>query len=401
MNGLEIQLRPADLESALTRCILLRDPAFIWGPPGCGKSEIMRKLAERLGYQFIDIRMSQMDAIDLRGMPMIPNSSEWILAAVSLITKALKTFSPKQIDREIEKFKNRDPGKREMIWALPEFLPKDPRTKAIIFFDEMNHALPTNLSAAYQLIQERKLGSYSLPDGVVCMAAGNRKGDYGSDFDLPAPLTDRFTHLEIKVNVDDWIQWAIANKAHPDVIGFIKSKEEYLAQYDELGKSYTFATPRSWWRIHEHLDDTQGLDDQILHAIIAGRVGAGIATEFMTYRETTKDLPDPVKVLTGEITTMPNKRVDLLFSMALSLCYKLRQFHEAFANDELSENEYNVLANNFLKFVSENYEKKLDMLIMAVKTAIVTHKIMFDYESMPYFDEFLEKHGDSISQYIR
>lgn len=364
--SLENQLRPQDLKAALTHCIHIKDPVFVWGPPGAGKSQIMAQLAKEQYYVFIDVRMSQMDAIDLRGMPMIP--------------------------------KEHADKKAVMIWALPEFLPQDPDTKAVIFFDEMNHAIPTNLSAAYQLIQERRLGTYNLPEQVVCMAAGNRKGDYGSDFDLPAPLADRFTHLELKVNAADWLDWALRNFVHPHVVGFIGFKNEYLTQYDELGKSLTFATPRSWAKVGEHLD--AGLSRTVLQALVAGRVGNGIAIEFLAYCEKADMLPNPVDVLTGKVTTMTTKKADLVYSMVVSLTYTLKEFFDAFEAGELSANDYNTIANNFLKFSSENFTKT-EMLIMAVRTALTTYKVLFDTANMPYFDEFLNVHGDALTKYLR
>lgn len=401
-RGIDVALRPSNLIIALEHAIEIKDAVFLWGPPGCGKSEIIRDLAKRLGYRFIDIRMSQMDAIDLRGMPMIPQDRNWVPELISTVAKSMSGKNAAKKSMLAARNKRKQEEKREMIWALPEFLPKDPNEKVIIFFDEMNHALPMNLSACYQLIQERRLGEYTLPENAVCFAAGNRKGDFGSDFELPSPLADRFTHLEIKVNADDWLLWATENGGHRDVIGFIKSKEEYLHQYDLLGKSYTFATPRSWWKIHEHISTMPAeTNHEVQHALLAGRIGAPIATEFMTYRESTKDLPDPVDILTGKVIDLPNKRVDLLFSVAMSLCYKLKQFDTNRENGNLSVDEFNILANNFLNFVSTNYSQREEMLIMAMKTAIVTFKILFDYDEMPYFDEFLTKHGEKISQYVR
>jgi hypothetical protein len=365
--NLEMSLRPSELTDALRHCVENRDPAFVWGPPGCGKSQIFAQLAEDMGYQFIDVRMSQMDSIDLRGMPMIP--------------------------------KMEDGKKTAMIWALPEFLPEDPNTKAIIFFDEMNHAIPTNLSAAYQLIQERRLGTYVLPEGVVCMAAGNRKTDYGSDFDLPAPLADRFTHLEIHVNSEDWLQWAINNNVHPDVIGFIGNKGSALADYDQLGKSLTVATPRSWAKIDVHLRSE--VSDSVKRALIAGRVGMGLTVEFMAYREKAALLPDPVDILMGKVHKIGTNRSDVLYSLASSLCYKLRDYCEQRNAGTLSDEEYYERTNNFLKFVSENFNSKPGMLIMSIRTAMGTYKVLFDAQKMPYFQEFLAKHGKLITESLR
>ena len=150
-------------------------PVMLWGPPGVGKSQMVAQVAERHNAPLIDIRLSQMEPSDLRGIP----------------------------------FRSED----EVVWAVPAMLPSVKRhgEEGILFLDEITSAPPSVSAAAYQLILDRKLGEYEVPDGWAIIAAGNRQGDRGVTYSMPAPLANRFSHYEVEVNMDDWVAWAYAN----------------------------------------------------------------------------------------------------------------------------------------------------------------------------------------------
>lgn len=117
---------------------------YIWGPPGIGKSDIVRQVAQTLNWSLIDLRLTRMDSTDLTGLPYLHEDS------------------------------------RQTIYYLPEFLPTEEMIKdwgkngCIIFLDELSAAEPRLQASAYELILDRRIGKYSLPDNVMVVAAGNR-----------------------------------------------------------------------------------------------------------------------------------------------------------------------------------------------------------------------------------
>ena len=127
----------------------------------------------------------------------------------------------------------------------------------ILFLDEMNSAAPAVQAAAYQLILNRKVGQYTLPDNVLIVAAGNREADKGVTYRMPAPLANRFVHLELRVDFDDWFAWAVApqNNIHSDVVGYLTFAKKDLYDFDPKSPSRSFATPRSWSFVSELLED--------------------------------------------------------------------------------------------------------------------------------------------------
>ncbi|MFI0460388.1 MAG: AAA family ATPase, partial [Candidatus Thiodiazotropha endolucinida] len=167
-------------------------PVMLWGPPGVGKSDMVREVAMNHQAPVIDIRLSQMEPSDLRGIPFRVNGS--------------------------------------VEWAVPSILPSRERHGAsgILFLDEITSAPPTVSAAAYQLILDRRLGEYQVPDGWAIFAAGNRQGDRGVTYSMPAPLANRFSHFEVGTNLDDWVAWAYRNDIDERIIAFLRFRPELL-----------------------------------------------------------------------------------------------------------------------------------------------------------------------------
>lgn len=341
---------------ALLRCFKRQRPVFLWGPPGIGKSELVAGIADDLGGLMIDIRLSQMDPTDLRGIP----------------------------------FYNKDNGK--MDWAPPIELP-DAETASqypivVLFMDEMNSAPPATQAAAYQLILNRRVGKYVLPDNVVMVAAGNRDSDKGVTYRMPSPLANRFVHLEMRVDFDSWQTWAVSNRIHKDVVGYLSFAKGDLFDFDPRSAGRSFATPRSWTFVSELLDED---NDAGLVDLVAGAVGEGMAVKFMAHRKVSGQMPDPVEVLAGKVTELKVKEVSAMYSLTISLCYELKDAYDK-ANGKLDK--WNGMADNFFRFIMDNFNTEL--VVMAARVAITTYGIPFVPGKLKHFDEFHKKFGKYV-----
>jgi hypothetical protein len=226
-----------------------QQPVFIWGSPGTGKSSVVNQLAAELGIALRDIRALLLDPVDLRGLPFV----------------------------------GRDGRSR---WATPDFLPQD--GEGILFLDELNAAPAMVQASCYQLVLDRKLGEYTLPDRWAIVAAGNRDSDRAATTRMPTPLRNRFVHLEFEVDVQEWSEWAIMANVRPEVIAFIRFRPELLSSFDRDANA--FPSPRSWEFVSRILNS--GPDPSTEHELFAGAVGAGPATEFSAFMRTFRDLPN-------------------------------------------------------------------------------------------------------------
>ena len=256
-------------------------PVLLWGPPGVGKSDITRETAKEKGIDVIDVRLGQMDAVDMRGIPYVENG----------VTK----------------------------WAVPEFFPRDPNTKTILFLDELSSADPAIQVAAYQLILERQVGEYKLPPKVYVCAAGNRAQDNAVSLPISSALANRMLHLEIEVDPEAWCAWAVTAGIAPEVIGFIRFCPKMLFNLDkdcERG----WASPRSWARVSEIL--SYGLDPDVLRASVVGLIGESAAAQFLTYYKQSQALGDIRAVMLDPKAKwkLPTKN-DMLFAVATAIAY--------------------------------------------------------------------------------
>jgi len=279
-------MRPAQISQVLDKEFESTEhghhtPVMIWGPPGVGKSQIVAQVAEKHQVPAIDIRLSQMEPSDLRGIPF-------------------------RVDDMVE-------------WALPSMLPDAKRhgPSGILFLDEITSAPPSVSAAAYQLILDRKLGDYEVPDGWAIFAAGNRQGDRGVTYTMPAPLANRFQHYELEVNLDDWVAWAYAHNIDERIIAFLRFRPELLFDFDPAHNPVAFPSPRSWEFTHNALQKFSDHPELFLGTLQAC-VGPAGGVELNAFIQNMENMPDLDAIIAGEDVEAP-KEIDLQYATATAL----------------------------------------------------------------------------------
>ena len=342
---------------AIKKCFAKKRPLFLWGPPGIGKSEVVADITRELGGLMIDLRLGQMDPTDIRGIP----------------------------------FYNRD--KNVMDWAPPIDLP-DTETAGqypvvVLFMDEMNSAPPAVQAAAYQLVLNRRVGKYILPDNVVLVAAGNRESDKGVTYRMPTPLANRFVHLEMRVDFPVWQEWAVSNGIHKDVVGYLSFAKQDLYDFYAKSASRSFATPRSWTFVSELLAD-EDVDETTYTDLIAGAVGEGLAVKFMAHRKIAGKMPKPEDILSGKVKDLQIKEVSAMYSLVISMCYELKGAIER----KIPDKEFHAMSDNFFAYMMANFETEL--VVMGARIALTTYNLPFQPTKLKNFDEFHQRYGKYI-----
>jgi len=242
---------------------------------------MVAQVAAHHGMPVIDIRLSQMEPSDLRGIPF-------------------------RVDGQVE-------------WAVPAMLPDTKRHggQGILFLDEITSVPPSVSAAAYQLILDRRLGAYEVPAGWAIFAAGNRQGDRGVTYTMPAPLANRFSHFDVDINLDDWVAWAYANDMDERLIAFLRFRPELLFEFDPAHNPVAFPSPRSWEFSHRAL---QKFDDlpELLTGALQACVGPAAGIELSAFVENLDNLPDIDAIVRGETVKVP-REVDLQYAVAAAL----------------------------------------------------------------------------------
>jgi len=344
-------MRISQAISDLKLCMESGLPVHMWGPPGVGKSSIVRQLAAAMGRRCRDIRMTLLNPVDLRGIP---------------------------VARE---------GVTE--WLAPAFLPHDPKATDVVFLDELNAAPPAVQAAAYQLVLDRKVGEYELPAGCVILAAGNRGTDRAVTYEMPSPLRNRFVHIEIETNMDDWKDWALASGINPMVVAFLNFKEELLFKFDAKAHTRAFPTPRSW-EFASKLVDKLGVDVAARKSeLFGGILSDGAATEFCGFMKVCGEIPDAESIIIGgKLDVKAPQESDVLYAFCGALvntCLKADKKHEFDA------------ARNLSKYVAK--AMKPEFAVMALKDYARTPQFKGQYQKLlatPEWRTFCEKYGSLI-----
>lgn len=234
---------------------LSRVPVFVGGPPAIGKSAAFRIAAQELGVELIDFRLTTKEPIDLRGMP--------------------------DISGEFTEYKT------------PIEYPRDPNSRGIFLLDELGSVNPSIQVAALQMIQDRKIGSYSFPPGWMIMGAGNRVCDRAGATRLISPLSSRMCMIEMRPDPDQWVSWFFGQcdeHGYSDVPGmYINFRPESLYSFDPKSASNSFPSPRTWEYAAKLIK--AGIPKDIRLPILSGVLGLAVAADYIAFEKVYESIP--------------------------------------------------------------------------------------------------------------
>lgn len=262
---------------------------MIWGPPGVGKSAIIKSMGTQLAkmtgktIHHEDVRLLLFNPVDLRGIPVAD-------------------------------------AKRELaIWLKPKIFQMDPNPNIIniLFLDEISAAPPSVQAAAYQITLDRVVGEHKLPDNCIIIAAGNRVTDKSVAYKMPKALTNRMVHIEAVCEIDDWKKWAIPAGIDPRIVGWLNYKNSALFDFDPSNDDVAYPTPRSWEMVDKFLKKLK--DITVAYPLIVGSIGLGASTEFKAYTQIYNKLPDIRGIYNGTETAPPPTAPDILYALSSAL----------------------------------------------------------------------------------
>ena len=330
-------------------------PLMLWGAPGVGKSAVVRNLAQEYGVGFIDVRLAQREPVDIRGLPVpTDNGVEWRVSAE---------------------------------W------PRDPESKGIILFDELTAADRSLQVAAYEFILDRRLGElYKVPDNWYICAAGNRITDRAVAATMSSALANRFMHIELECDVDNWLYWAGKNEIHPAVTGFIRFRPQMLFNQTDENLERGWPTPRSWERVSSVMKILPDDTDLIRNAVY-GLVGNRAGIEFISFCKTIQNFNVREMMLDPAIEVIIPERADVRYLLCSSVAY--------FVWRGKTEAESAALLDGFYRIslaLSSDFAALLMMdAINGGKHCSGAKKLY----SHPRFQEWQKKHGTAFTKAAR
>ena len=224
--------------------VLRRRATMLWGTRGVGKSSVVRQVATHFGVPLVDMRLTTIEPVDLRGA---------IFA---------------------------DDVQNKTVWFPPEFLPGADQPQGILFLDELTAADQRLQISAYSLILDRRVGHYRLPDGWLVVAAGNAAMHGAITHDMGTALADRMFHFHVHSAIDAFLAHALQHEFAPEVMAFPRVRPDRLDDTAaQLANDHLIgASPRGWEDISSVLKS--GLSESAQRLFVQGRIGAANAAEF-------------------------------------------------------------------------------------------------------------------------
>ncbi|MGO1871900.1 MULTISPECIES: ATP-binding protein [Halomonas] len=339
-------------------------PLMLWGPPGVGKSSVVRQVAEQQGIGFIDIRLAQREPIDLRGLP-VPDHERGVVD-----------------------------------WLLAGEWPRDPNSRGILLFDELTAADRSLQVAAYELILDRRLGDlYRLPPGWLVVGAGNRSEDRAVAQTFSSALANRFCHISLTPDLDTWTRWAAGEGLHPDVTAFLRFRPECF--FDMEGNvEQGWPSPRSWTRVAQSLNHSTRLPAATQALMVHGLVGQGAATEFLAFRDWALKLPDIPAMLNGKAPIDIPTRADQRYAFCAGLAHTLWQH---VADDALYDAKTQQRIARFFQIsqaLSADFATLALMDAMQGANDVQQQSRTLALMSHPAFDAWSEQHGSVFQTHL-
>lgn len=354
----------------------LRQPVFLWGSMGIGKSETIASLVRPEKYDkdgnltfkgdlLVDLRLSLYDPTDLKGIPFY------------------------------------DPKTNTCRWAQPSELPQifqaEKYERIILFLDEMNGAPPSTLQAAYQLVLNYQLGEYVLPSNTVIIAAGNMDSDKGVTYKMPKPLCDRFAHYELKVDADGWLEWAESSGIAASVVSFISDNKSDLATYDPQSSDKTFATPRSWVKFaaaHD-LALSRGMGHDTVIDLAGAWLGDGLAVKFRGHLAVVGRLPNVDDILDNKRPNLPSDlEMSAKFTLVIQLVYALNERLAKVKNEEFDLADLKVQVEHAIDYLDMSMDK--EMVVMAVTRIVTAIRETISVRELANFPMIAKKYGQLL-----
>lgn len=276
--------------------IMLKIPVMLHGSPGIGKSsihqQIVKELSDETGDQwgYVCYRASTRDQVSTMGTPKIDGETT--------------------------------------TWRVPDEFPQEARDGkcGLLDLDELNHADRQTMKALMGLINDRWLGSYTVPENWSIVASGNLASDRSGVVPLLMSLANRLAHIEIIPDVESTVLHAISCQWHPAVIGFLGFRGEELLH--KMGDDYAYPTPRLWEKVSNICKGNR--PDAVRRGMIHALVGDHASMEFEAFYQTYKDLPSLNGCLMDPTAAKVPQTASGLYAVTFGLIHKVND--QNFAN---------------------------------------------------------------------
>jgi len=303
-------MRAKQLNQAIKFAIKNKYPLLIKGAPGIGKTQVLTQACLETGTELIVSHPVVSDPTDYKGLPFPTKDG----------TEA--TFLP--------------------FGDLLKLINADKPT--VFFLDDIGQASSSVQASLMHLLLARRINGHRVSDQVIFLAATNRRQDRAAVQGILEPVKSRFASiLELEVNVDDWVEWAIENDMSTELIAFIRYRPNLLHDCKPTADIINTPNPRTVAAVGMMMN--AGLPKDTEYEMISGAAGEGFAAEFLGFLKVYRDLPDIEKLIADPENAIVSDEPSALFAVcsALSAAAKKSNFGNIIKYTDRLPGEFQVL----------------------------------------------------------
>ena len=198
-------------------------PVFLMGPPGIGKTAIMKQVAEELGVGLVSYSMTHHTRQSALGLPTIVHKSyggeDY---AVSEYTMS------------------------EIISSVYDMIEEGGVKEGILFLDEINCVSETLTPTMLQFLQYKTFGRHKVPDGWIVVTAGNPTEYNRSAREFDIVTWDRLKRIDIEPDYQAWKEYALKQGVHASILTYLDAKKENFYKVESTVEGKRFITARGW-----------------------------------------------------------------------------------------------------------------------------------------------------------
>lgn len=295
-------------------------PIFGLGKGGIGKTEAIMNLAKnelKIGY--IDVRLLLYNETDLKGIPYP------------------------------------DEHHISTVWLQNNILPNEERDgkDGILVFDEITSCARSVRTAAYQLLNERRLGEYVLPEGWMVVCLGNGEEDGGDFQGMEGNFANRCSVFNVVHDLETWKEWAMERKINSLVVAYVSFKPADLHSFNPDSETeMLFASPRSWKAVSDILN-IYGYndDDKILKSRIIGNLGQRVGSQFIAFCKYQNKTIDPMEILKGRFDFKTDSQEVVYITISSLIEIVVKMIEEDYATINNITPEHITMLGNCIKWM--------------------------------------------------
>lgn len=259
MTNLAQEVTHEQLPMIFSATAMAGEAAMVWGPPATGKSAAVYQWAAANGYRVVEVRLSEIDVLDVRGIPY-------------------------RDDENITRY------------AVPSWWPQKGCGKVVLYLDEYAQQPVQAQPITSRIIHERRIGDDNvLPDGdgdeVVIIVSSNLHTDRAGANRMPTHTASRFAaHVQLKADVEQWVAWANGAGIDERIIAFVRFRPEDFYQFDPKGLEYAWPNPRTLEKLSKMIAGVN--DGKTLQLLAHAACGEAFAIQFRAFVVSLGALPD-------------------------------------------------------------------------------------------------------------